>query len=96
MAPPSPFKDRPEYQIATKLASDLADLLAPQSGAYYDIWLDGEKFVSSTFEVCLSFEDRGAFLIRSYLHMRILFLIGENLPFSIAIYREDRKSLQHV
>ena len=54
MAPPSPFKDRPEYQIATKLASDLADLLAPQSGAYYDIWLDGEKFVSSTFEVCHS------------------------------------------
>ena len=51
MAPPSPFKDRPEYQIATKLASDLADLLAPQSGAYYDVWLDGEKFVSSTFEV---------------------------------------------
>ena len=51
MAPPSPFKDRPEYGIATKLAGDLADLLAPQSGAYYDIWLDGEKFVTSTFEV---------------------------------------------
>lgn len=56
MAPPSPFKDRPEYQIATKLAGDLADLLAPQSGAYYDIWLDGEKFVTSTFEVSLSIE----------------------------------------
>jgi hypothetical protein len=27
-------------------ANDIADLLAPQSGAYYDMWLDGEKFVS--------------------------------------------------
>ena len=51
LAPPAPFKDRPEYAHAEKLAVDLAELLAPQSGAYYDIWLDGEKFVSSTFEV---------------------------------------------
>ena len=36
---------------ATKLAEDIADLLAPQSGAYYDIWLDGEKYVSSQMEV---------------------------------------------
>ena len=50
-APPAPFKDRPEYKIAEKLAEDLADLLAPQSGAYYDVWLDGEKFASSVFEV---------------------------------------------
>ena len=51
LAPPAPFKDRPEYAVAEKLAVDLAELLAPQSGAYYDIWLDGEKFVSSVFEV---------------------------------------------
>ena len=36
---------------AIKLAEDIADLLAPQSGAYYDIWLDGEKYVSSQMEV---------------------------------------------
>ena len=36
---------------AAKLAEDIADLLAPQSGAYYDIWLDGEKYVSSQMEV---------------------------------------------
>lgn len=53
MAPPAPYKDRPEYKHATKVAHDFADLLAPQSGAYYDIWLDGEKFVSMTMEVCL-------------------------------------------
>ena len=51
IAPSAPFKDRPEYAHAEELAVQLADLLAPQSGAYYDIWLDGEKFVSSTFEV---------------------------------------------
>ena len=31
-------------------AEDIADLLAPQSGAYYDVWLDGEKFMSSVRE----------------------------------------------
>ena len=33
------------------LADELADLLAPQAGAYYDVWLDGEKFYSHTREV---------------------------------------------
>lgn len=55
-APPAPFKDRPEYKIAETLAQDLADLLAPQSGAYYDVWLDGEKFASSVFEVSFLLE----------------------------------------
>jgi len=49
-APPAPYNDRPEYLIAQKTAEDLADLLAPQSGAYYDVWLDGEKFMSSVQE----------------------------------------------
>lgn len=51
LAPPAPFKDRPEYVHAAKLAEDIADLFAPQSGAYYDVWLDGEKFVSAQMEV---------------------------------------------
>ncbi|EIE24850.1 sulfite reductase [Coccomyxa subellipsoidea C-169] len=50
LAPPAPFKDRPEYVHAAKLAEDIADLFAPQSGAYYDVWLDGEKFVSAQME----------------------------------------------
>jgi len=49
-APPAPFLDRPEYLHAQKAAEDIADLLAPQSGAYYDVWLDGEKFLSSVPE----------------------------------------------
>lgn len=52
LAPPAPFKDRPEYVHAAKLAEDIADLLAPQSGAYYDVWLDGEKYFSAEMEVC--------------------------------------------
>lgn len=50
MAPPTPYKNRPDYEHADKLANDLADLLAPQSGAYYDVWLDGEKFYAHTME----------------------------------------------
>lgn len=51
LAAPAPYKNRPDYAAAEALANDLADLLAPQSGAYYDVWLDGEKFFSHTFEV---------------------------------------------
>jgi sulfite reductase (ferredoxin) len=46
MAPPAPFKNRPEYQYCWEYADKIADLLAPQTGAYYEIWLDGEKSVS--------------------------------------------------
>lgn len=47
MAPPAPFKHRPEYQIARDYANHIADLLRPQTEAYYEIWLDGEKFLTS-------------------------------------------------
>jgi sulfite reductase (ferredoxin) len=46
MAPPAPYKNRPEYQYAWEYADKIADLLTPQSGAYYEIWLDGEKAIS--------------------------------------------------
>ena len=47
LAPPAPFKNRPEYQYAWQYANNIADLLNPQSGAYYEIWLDGEKAISA-------------------------------------------------
>jgi sulfite reductase (ferredoxin) len=47
MAPPAPYKNRPEYQYAWEYANNIADLLAPQSGAFYEIWLDGEKAISA-------------------------------------------------
>jgi len=50
MSPPAPYVDRPDYALAEKYANDIADLLAPQSGAYYDVWLDGEKFFSHDME----------------------------------------------
>jgi sulfite reductase (ferredoxin) len=46
MAPPAPFRNRREYQWALEYANRVADLLTPQTGAYYEIWLDGEKAVS--------------------------------------------------
>jgi sulfite reductase (ferredoxin) len=46
MAPPAPYKNRPEYLYAWEYANNVADLLTPQTGAYYEIWLDGEKAIS--------------------------------------------------
>jgi sulfite reductase (ferredoxin) len=47
MAPAAPFKNKPEYQYAVEYADKIADLLTPQTGAYYEIWLDGEKAISA-------------------------------------------------
>jgi sulfite reductase (ferredoxin) len=47
MAPPAPYKNRPDYQLAWEYAHKIADLLTPQTGAYYEIWLDGEKVISA-------------------------------------------------
>ena len=47
MAPPAPYKNRPEYKYALQYANNVADLLTPQTGAYYEIWLDDEKAVSA-------------------------------------------------
>jgi sulfite reductase (ferredoxin) len=46
MSPPAPFRDRPEYKYAQEYANNIADLLTPQSGAYYEIWLDSERIIS--------------------------------------------------
>jgi sulfite reductase (ferredoxin) len=46
MSPPAPFRDRPEYKYAQEYVNNIADLLTPQSGAYYEIWLDSEKIIS--------------------------------------------------
>ena len=50
MGPAAPFTTRPEYKHSEKVVDDIADLLSPQAGAYYDVWLDGEKFMSHTME----------------------------------------------
>ncbi|BAP16926.1 sulfite reductase, ferredoxin dependent [cyanobacterium endosymbiont of Epithemia turgida] len=47
LAPPAPFKNRPEYQYTWEYADKIADLFRPQTEAYYEIWLDGEKFLSA-------------------------------------------------
>ncbi|MGB3136016.1 MAG: sulfite reductase, ferredoxin dependent [Nodosilinea sp.] len=47
MAPPAPYKNRPQYRLAQEYANNIADLLRPQTEAYYEIWLDGEKFLSA-------------------------------------------------
>ncbi len=46
MTPPAPFNTKPEYTYAREYGERIADLLTPHSGAYYEIWLDGEKAIS--------------------------------------------------
>jgi sulfite reductase (ferredoxin) len=46
MAPPAPYKDRPDYVIAREYADKIADLLMPRTGAYYEVWLDGEMAIT--------------------------------------------------
>jgi sulfite reductase (ferredoxin) len=47
MAPPAPYKNRPDYVYAREYADNIADLLTPRTGAYYEIWLDGEMAITA-------------------------------------------------
>ncbi|KAJ6791755.1 sulfite reductase [ferredoxin], chloroplastic-like [Iris pallida] len=46
LAPAAPYTKR-EYVFAQETAENIASLLTPQSGAYYDLWVDGEKIMSA-------------------------------------------------
>ncbi|KAG9449418.1 hypothetical protein H6P81_009383 [Aristolochia fimbriata] len=46
LAPAAPFM-RKDYLFAQETADNIAALLTPQSGAYYDLWVDGEKIMSA-------------------------------------------------
>ncbi|KAK1698097.1 hypothetical protein QYE76_014794 [Lolium multiflorum] len=46
LAPAAPYV-RKDIQFAQETAENIAALLAPQSGAYYDLWVDGEKIMSA-------------------------------------------------
>ncbi|PIN07487.1 Sulfite reductase (ferredoxin) [Handroanthus impetiginosus] len=46
LAPAAPFK-RKDYLFAQETAENIAALLTPQSGFYYDMWVDGEKVMSA-------------------------------------------------
>ncbi|MFO0830043.1 MAG: NADPH-dependent assimilatory sulfite reductase hemoprotein subunit [Phycisphaerales bacterium] len=46
MAPPAPFADD-AHRAAQRLAEDLAAALSPATGAYCEIWLDGERAAST-------------------------------------------------
>lgn len=47
MAPPALYKNWADYNYAWEYANNIADLLRPQTGAYYEIWLDGEKAITA-------------------------------------------------
>jgi sulfite reductase (ferredoxin) len=47
LAPAAPYNTNKEYLFAQETADNIAALLTPQSGAYYDVWVDGEKIMSA-------------------------------------------------
>ncbi|MBE9031191.1 sulfite reductase, ferredoxin dependent [filamentous cyanobacterium LEGE 11480] len=47
MSPPAPFRNNNEYEYAREYANRIADLLTPQTGAYYEIWLNGERHITA-------------------------------------------------
>lgn len=49
MAPPAPYKD-PVHTEVRQLAVELANDLRPATGAYHEIWLDGERLYNSDEE----------------------------------------------
>lgn len=46
MAPPAPFADE-AHRSAQRLADEIARELSPATGAYHEIWLDGERVLES-------------------------------------------------
>ncbi|KAK8474743.1 hypothetical protein V6N12_018032, partial [Hibiscus sabdariffa] len=46
LAPAAPSMKK-EYLFAQETADNIAALLTPQSGFYYDVWVDGERFMTS-------------------------------------------------
>ncbi|KAL2238608.1 UNVERIFIED_CONTAM: Sulfite reductase 1 ferredoxin, chloroplastic [Sesamum indicum] len=46
LAPAAPFHQK-DYLFAQKTAENIAALLTPQSGFYYDMWVDGERVMSA-------------------------------------------------
>ncbi|OVA19108.1 Nitrite/Sulfite reductase ferredoxin-like domain [Macleaya cordata] len=46
LAPAAPFTSK-GYVFAQETADNIAALLTPQSGFYYDMWVDGEKIMSA-------------------------------------------------
>nr|BAP47502.1 sulfite reductase [Gentiana triflora] len=46
LAPAAPFA-RKDYLFAQETAENIAALLTPQSGFYYDMWVDGERIMSA-------------------------------------------------
>ncbi len=81
MAPAAPFADR-AHRDAQKLAQELALALAPASGAYHEIWLDGER-------VAAGGNEEEPFYGRQYLPRKFKTGVALDIDNSIDIYTYD-------
>jgi sulfite reductase (ferredoxin) len=80
LAPAAPFTTAP-YRIAREVANAVADLLTPRTGAYYEIWHDGE-LAHSTQEEDPLYRD-------VYLPRKFKVAVGVAGDNSVDIYTND-------
>jgi len=81
MAPAAPFASAP-YRIAREAAHTVADLLTPRTGAYYEIWQDGELAHSTEPEVDPLYRD-------VYLPRKFKVAVAVEGDNSVDIYTND-------
>jgi len=80
MASPAPFADE-AHQTSQRVAAELALALAPATGAYHEIWLDGERVDESGEEE--------SFYGKQYLPRKFKTGVGLDIDNSIDIYTYD-------
>ncbi|HSR53185.1 MAG TPA: NADPH-dependent assimilatory sulfite reductase hemoprotein subunit [Acidobacteriota bacterium] len=68
MACPAPIDD-PAHRAVQRLAEEISRELRPQSGAYHEIWIDGEKAVSSKPPTAAATEE--SFYGKAYLPRKL-------------------------
>jgi sulfite reductase (ferredoxin) len=81
MAPAAPFAVKP-YAIARETAHAIAEMLAPRTGAYYEIWQDAELAYSSQTEADPIYRD-------TYLPRKFKIAVAAAGDNSVDIYTND-------
>ena len=86
MCTPAPIQD-PLHDSLRKITDEIATRLAPATGAYYEIWLDGEKVVRNETDAASNSEE--PFYGEAYLPRK--FKTGIALPEdnSVDVYTQD-------
>jgi sulfite reductase (ferredoxin) len=81
MAPPAPFTAKP-YAVARQTAEQIAELLTPHTGAYFEVWQADEKVFSSQ-------EEFEPIYGKTYLPRKFKIAVAVEGDNSVDIYTQD-------